>query len=58
MNMTEIIEITLGVLVLFTSTCFGFSVGKNAGFKEGMEFCAKLMNNMTFKIEDSEEDEK
>ena len=52
------IEITLGVLVLFTSTCFGFSVGKNAGFKEGIEFCVKLMNNMIFKIEDSEEDEK
>lgn len=51
------IEVCLGIIVLFTSTCFGFSVGKNAGFKEGMEFCAKLMNNLTFTISDNKEDE-
>lgn len=49
------IEICLGVVVLFTSTCFGFSVGKNAGFKEGMEFCATLISKVTFRIDRDEE---
>lgn len=52
------IEICLGAIVLFTSTCFGFSVGKNVGFKEGMVFCATLMSKMTFTFErDKEEKE-
>lgn len=49
------IEMTLGVLVLFTSTCFGFSIGRNTGFKEGMELCTRFMNNM---IKASKEDKK
>lgn len=48
------IEICLGVVVLFTSTCFGFSVGKNAGFKEGMVFYSTLLNNVTLMLDHEE----
>lgn len=50
------IEIILGIIVLMSSTCFGFSVGRQAGFKEGMEFCAAIMQKLTFKIETDKED--
>ena len=50
------IEVCLGIIILFTSTCFGYSVGKNVGFKEGMQFCAELMSHLTFNIQDDEEE--
>lgn len=51
------LEVCLGLIVLFTSTCFGYSVGKNSGFKEGIAFCAKLMQNFTFTVEEKDEEE-
>lgn len=51
------IEIILGIIVLFSSTCFGYAVGKNVGFKEGITFCASLMSKLTFKVEEGEDDD-
>lgn len=51
------VDICLILITVFSSTCFGYCAGKNAGYKEGMNVVSKLFKSF-LKFEVPDEDKK
>jgi hypothetical protein len=48
-----ILDITLGLIALVSSTFFGYSVGRHAGFKEGFAHVSNLLERVSIKVGDN-----